>query len=225
MYARVSGSVDQTTCLTPAAFAAFAMARACARSRSTETYSQNAVTKNAPCAPSSAFSTLASSSRSAVTISAPRAASAFAGSEPGLRVTARTANSPPGSSRMARARPPPCCPVAPTTAMIFFSVIARGSLCRSRPACSGRSRNESASALTSGAWLDDVPCTSIGSGEKNGVDVLSTLRGRLVDGARQWRRMEILEDWMECRSRVMGWMDGFDWPLSLSCLRRRIEVA
>ena len=66
---------------------------------------------------------LARSSRSAATTSAPAAASAWAFSPSGLRVSARTAKPPFGSARIARTSPPPCAPVAPTTAMIFFSAM------------------------------------------------------------------------------------------------------
>src|SRR4249919_3154548 len=117
-FLRVSSSVDQTMCFTPAAFAACAMFCACAYSFCGEKCSQKLVMKKAPWAPCSARSTLASSSRSAVTTSAPAAASARALSESAWRVIARRRKPPAGSSRMARARPPPWAPVAPTTAMI-----------------------------------------------------------------------------------------------------------
>src|SRR6476620_6243979 len=55
--------------------------------------------------------------------SAPWEASSRARSESALRVSARAVNGPAGSARIARTRPPPWAPVAPTTAMIFFSVI------------------------------------------------------------------------------------------------------
>ena len=38
-----------------------------------------------------------------------------------LRVIARAVKPLPGSARMARTRPPPCAPVAPTTAMTLFA--------------------------------------------------------------------------------------------------------
>src|ERR1700720_1187641 len=60
---------------------------------------------------------------SAWTTSAPWSASAFALSFDGSRVNARTAKPPSGSARMARATPPPCAPVAPTTAISFLSDI------------------------------------------------------------------------------------------------------
>ena len=70
-----------------------------------------------------AFVRLSTSSMSAATTSAPSAWSAFALSEFASRVMARTANSPFLSARIARTTPPPCAPVAPTTAMIFLSGI------------------------------------------------------------------------------------------------------
>ena len=63
------------------------------------------------------------SSRSQATTSAPRPASSCAFSESGLRVSARAAKPPLGSARIARTSPPPCAPVAPTTAMIFLSAM------------------------------------------------------------------------------------------------------
>src|SRR5579862_9165755 len=66
---------------------------------------------------------LASSSMSAATPSAPSAASSCAASEDGSRVIARTAKPPSGSARIARARPPPWAPVAPTTAITFLSAM------------------------------------------------------------------------------------------------------
>src|SRR4051812_22806500 len=60
---------------------------------------------------------------SASTTSTPSFASAFALSELALRVMARGTKPPAGSSRIARTSPPPCAPVAPTTAMIFLSAM------------------------------------------------------------------------------------------------------
>ena len=99
---RVSSSVDQMTCRTPAALAACARLRAWASSFSGEKCSQKLVTQYAPYAPCNARSTLAASSRSAATTSAPAAARARALSESTWRVTARTAKPPSGSSRIAR---------------------------------------------------------------------------------------------------------------------------
>ena len=65
---------------------------------------------------------LASSSTLAATTSAPSRASCRAFGELTSRVSARTANPPFGSARMARTRPPPWAPVAPTTAMTFLSM-------------------------------------------------------------------------------------------------------
>jgi hypothetical protein len=117
---RVSSRVDQTTCFTPASFAALAIARACASSLSGERWSQKKVTQYAPWAPANAFFRLSTSSTSAATTSAPSFASSFAFAPFGSRVSARAANPPLGSARMARMRPPPCAPVAPTTAIVFL---------------------------------------------------------------------------------------------------------
>src|ERR1017187_6470433 len=62
------------------------------------------------------------SSTSAATTSAPSLGNACALSVLGSRVMMRAVNSPEGSFKMARAKPPPCAPVAPTTAMIFFAM-------------------------------------------------------------------------------------------------------
>jgi len=120
---RVSSNVDQMTCCSPACCAACAIARASAISRSAEKWSQKNVTQYAPYAPAKARSRLAASSTSAATTSAPSAASARALSELASRVSARAVNGPFASAMMARTSPPPCAPVAPTTAMIFFSSI------------------------------------------------------------------------------------------------------
>src|SRR5688572_30604713 len=109
---RVSSSVDQITCFAPTSFAARAMFAAWAISFSGEKCSQKLVTAKTPCAPAKARRRLSTSSRSAATTSAP-GRRAFSG----LRVRARTAKPPLGSSRMARTRPPPWAPVAPATAM------------------------------------------------------------------------------------------------------------
>src|SRR6185437_14750563 len=115
---RVSSSVDQTTCATPARLAACAMALASAFSRSGDMCAQKNDTQYAPCAPLNARSRLARSSASATTTSAPNRASSRAAGASGFLVIARTANPPAGSLKMARTRPPPCEPVAPTTAMM-----------------------------------------------------------------------------------------------------------
>src|SRR5215831_1626393 len=64
------------------------------------------------------------SSRLAATTSPPNFASAFAFSELTSQVRARNVKAPPVSLAMARTKPPPCAPVAPTTAMIFSSVMS-----------------------------------------------------------------------------------------------------
>src|SRR5215471_21177587 len=106
-------------CFTPAAFAASAMFFACAFSFSAEKCSQKFVTAYTPSAPANAFFRLSTSSRSALTTSAPRAASAFALSPSVFRVTARHENPPLGSERIALQSPPPCDPVDPITAITF----------------------------------------------------------------------------------------------------------
>ena len=70
-------------------------------------------------APSNAATRLASSSISACTTCAPASANARAASEPGSRVTARTAKA--SSRNRARTVAPPCAPVAPTTVIGFLS--------------------------------------------------------------------------------------------------------
>ncbi len=121
---RVSSRVDQITCSRPACLAASAMARACATSFSGEKCSQKNVTQKAPYAPAKARFRLSTSSTSARTTSAPSAASAFALSELTSRVSARAVNGLSLSLMIARTRPPPWAPVAPTTAMIFLPAIS-----------------------------------------------------------------------------------------------------
>src|SRR3954451_11267489 len=120
---RVSSSVDQITCVTPASRAASAIARACASSVAGEKWFQKKVTQYAPYAPSNARRSLPASSTPPATTSAPSAASALALSELTSRVIARATNGPSLSAVMAPTNPPPCAPVAPTTAMIFLSDI------------------------------------------------------------------------------------------------------
>src|SRR5438270_7588835 len=120
---RVSSSVDQITCFTPASRAASAIALACASSVVGEKWFQKKVTQYAPYAPSKARRRLSASSTFPATTSAPSAASARALSELTSRVIARATNGPSLSDVMARTNPPPCAPVAPTTAMIFLSDI------------------------------------------------------------------------------------------------------
>jgi hypothetical protein len=78
----------------------------------------------APWAPANACFRLATSSTSVATTSAPSFASCLAFSDPGSRVSARAAKPPLGSFRIARTSPPPCAPVAPTTAIVFLSAIS-----------------------------------------------------------------------------------------------------
>src|SRR6185503_5895869 len=82
--------------------------------------SQKKVTQKAPCAPSNALRSAALSLTLAATTSAPCCASGLALSLAGSRVTARAAKPPLGSARIARTSPPPCAPVAPTTAIVFL---------------------------------------------------------------------------------------------------------
>ena len=67
-----------------------------------------------------ALSRLSTFSMSAATTSAPSFASSFAASELTSLVSARAAKPPLTSLKMVRTKPPPCAPVAPTTAMIFL---------------------------------------------------------------------------------------------------------
>src|SRR4051812_32681900 len=65
---------------------------------------------------------LASLSTSAATTSAPSAANSLAFAELTSLVSARTAYWPCLSLRIALTSPPPCAPVAPTTAMILSGI-------------------------------------------------------------------------------------------------------
>ena len=112
------------TCSTPARFAASAMFFAWAISFSGEKCSQKLVTRKAPQAPLKARSRASGASMSALTTSTPPSASARAASESGLRVRPRAVKSPLPSAWIARARPPPWAPVAPTMAMVFVSLMS-----------------------------------------------------------------------------------------------------
>src|SRR5881296_1346853 len=119
LIASTSGSVDQTTCLTPASLAACTAAAPCLRSSVPS--SQEVVTRNTPCGPLNAAAMVSGRFKSAsVTSSARRCL-------PGLRVSSRTLNRPP--AWRARTTPPPCCPVAPTTAISFCSLEDMFTLC------------------------------------------------------------------------------------------------
>src|SRR6185437_1675971 len=120
---RVSSSVDQMTCFTSMAFAASAWFLACAYSFSGEKCSQKLVRQKTPYAPAKARFRPAASSKSAATTSAPSLARALALSEFISLVNARAIKVFSGSLAIARTSPPPCIPVAPTTAMIFFSAM------------------------------------------------------------------------------------------------------
>src|SRR5882762_8637603 len=110
LIASTSGRVDQIKCLTPASLAARMAAVACLSSSDP---SRKLVTRKTPCAPSNAALSVSGLSKSASTTSS--ASSRFLS---GLRVSARTLNCP----RACRAfrTPPPCCPVAPITAISFL---------------------------------------------------------------------------------------------------------
>src|SRR5438876_3445519 len=112
LIASTSGSVDQIKCLTPASLAARIAAVACLRS-SAPPCAQKLVTRKTPCAPSNAALSVSGLSKSASTTS-----SASSRCSPGLRVRARTLNWP--LAWRARTTPPPCCPVAPITAINFL---------------------------------------------------------------------------------------------------------
>src|SRR3989441_5906534 len=89
--------------------------------------SQKLVTTKAPYAPSNGNRRLAASSRSALTTSTPRLASALAASLPGLRLATRTVNCPDPSS--ASTTPPPCPPVPPSTAITCLAMGSSSRCC------------------------------------------------------------------------------------------------
>src|SRR6266851_3682858 len=111
LIASTLGSVDQTKCLTPASLAARTAAIACLSSSVPS--SQKLVTRNMPGAPSNAALRVSGRFKSASTTSA-----ASSRCLPGLRVSARTLNWP--LACRARTTAPPCCPVAPITAISFL---------------------------------------------------------------------------------------------------------
>src|SRR5712692_771216 len=113
LIASTSGSVDQMKCLTPASLAACTAAVACLNS--SVPFSQKLVTRKTPCAPSNAALRVSGRSKSALTTSSARSRCL-----PGLRLRARTLHWP--LACRARTTPPPCCPVAPITAISFFLV-------------------------------------------------------------------------------------------------------
>src|SRR5437016_5877121 len=113
LIASTSGSVDQTKCLTPASLAA--RTAAVAWSTSSVPPFQKLVTRNTPCAPSNAGLRVSGRFKSALMISSPTW-----GCSSGLRVSARTLNCL--FACRARTTAPPCCPVAPTTAIRFLFV-------------------------------------------------------------------------------------------------------
>src|SRR6266446_6185270 len=113
LIASTSGSVDQIKCLTPASLAARIATVACLSSSLPA--SQKFVTRKTPCAPANAALSVSGLSKSASTTS-----SASSRCLSGLRVSARTLNCP--LAWRARTTPPPCCPVAPITAISFLSL-------------------------------------------------------------------------------------------------------
>src|SRR6266403_1334062 len=111
LIASTLGSVDQIRCLTPASLAACTAAVACLRSSAPR--SPALVTRNTPSAPSNAALRISGRFKSASTTS-----SASSRCLPGLRLRARTLNWL--LACRARTTPPPCCPVAPITAISFL---------------------------------------------------------------------------------------------------------
>src|SRR5882724_7857711 len=111
LIASTLGSVDQTKCLTPASLAARTAAVACLSS--SVPFSRELVTRKTPCAPSNAALRVSGRFKSALTTS-----SASSRCFSGLRVRARTLNWL--LACRARNTEPPCCPVAPITAINFL---------------------------------------------------------------------------------------------------------
>src|SRR6266404_2242440 len=122
LIASTSGKVDQIRCLTPAPLAA--RMAVVAYSISLVPASPKLVTRKTPCAPSKAALSVSGLSKSASTTS-----SASSRCLSGLRVSARTLNCPLACS--ARRTPPPCCPVAPITAINFLLFMTRSLYCLS----------------------------------------------------------------------------------------------
>src|SRR5882672_7348818 len=113
LIASTSGRVDQTKCLTLASLAA--RTAAVAWLTSSVPFSQKLVTRNTPFAPSNAAVRVSGRFKPAwMTSSASSLCLA------GFRVRARTLNCL--LARRARTTAPPCCPVAPTTAISFLSL-------------------------------------------------------------------------------------------------------
>src|SRR6266403_1438804 len=110
LIASTLGSVDQTKCLTPASLAARTAAVACLSS--SVPFSRKLVTRKTPCASSNAALRVSGRFKSASTTSSPSSRCLS-----GLRLRARTLNCP--LACRARTTPPPCCPVAPITAINF----------------------------------------------------------------------------------------------------------
>src|SRR5438132_7140390 len=111
LIASTLGSVDQTKCLTPASLAARTAAVACLSS--SVPFSRKLVTRKTPCASSNAALRVSGRFKSASATSSPSLRCLS-----GLRLRARTLNCP--LACRARTTPPPCCPVAPITAINFL---------------------------------------------------------------------------------------------------------
>src|SRR4029077_11044993 len=114
---------------------------------------------------------------SAATTSAPIPASAFALSEFTSLTNARARKSLPPSFWMARTNPPPCAPVAPSTAMIFVGIY--DPFQHEEEACSG-----SLSVVLAKRGGDDrlgfflYRAEMLGAREALGVDLVDVLRAR-----------------------------------------------
>ena len=134
----------------------------------------------------------------------------------GSRVNARTANSRSGSSRIARTSPPPCEPVAPTTAISFFSVIALsfrfGLMCQPRGNVSPRLMCQPGCGRISMSWRRTVARRRRAEG-----------MAELSADAQRWRRTwsgiysvssacptPTSRSWSTCPSRETGRMRAFE---------------
>src|SRR6266436_4470049 len=113
LIASTLGSVDQTKCWTPASLAARTAAVACLSS--SVPFSRKLVTRKTPCASANPALRVSGRFKSASTTS-PASSRCL----PGLRLRARTLNWL--LACRARTTPPPCCPVAPITAINFSSL-------------------------------------------------------------------------------------------------------
>src|SRR3990172_1712184 len=168
-----------------------AMLFASATSFSGEKCSQKKVTQNAPCAPWKALFRLSTSPTSARTTSAPIFSSSFAFTDSVFRVNARTRYPPFLSFKIARHSPPPCAPVAPTTAMILLAM--RILLVSSLSGSVGCIVDERAPALTrfdqfgqaKDSSLRDIIATSVSPRVRSGQDPASRRRHSYESGTRR----------------------------------------